>query len=57
MESLKRLTEKKVTRKQLDKAINDVAKITNDLRKVVKDWAAARDAGKTEEQAKKTRRA
>ena len=53
MESLKRLTEKKVTRKQLDKAINDVAKITNDLKKVVKEWAAARDAGKTEEQAKK----
>ena len=53
MESLKRLTEKKVTRKQLDTAINDVAKITNDLKKVVKDWAAARDAGKTEEQAKK----
>ena len=53
MESLQMLAEKKVTRKQLDKAINDVAKITNDLKKVVKDWAAARDAGKTEEQAKK----
>ena len=53
MESLQRLTEKKVTRKQLDKAINDVAKITNDLKKVVKEWAAARDAGKTEKQEEK----
>jgi hypothetical protein len=53
MESLQRLTEKKVTRKQLDKAINDLAKITNDLKKVVKEWAAARDAGKTEKQEEK----
>ena len=52
-ESLSQLLEKKVTRKQLDKALNDLAKITNDLKKVVKEWAAARDAGKTEEQAKK----
>ncbi len=50
MESLQRLTEKKVTRKQLDKALNDVAQITNELKKVVKEWAAARDAGKTEKQ-------
>ena len=53
MESLQRLTEKKVTRKQLDKALNDLAKITNDLKKVVKEWAAARDAGKTEKQEEK----
>lgn len=53
MESLQMLAEKKVTRKQLDKAINDVAKITNDLKKVVKEWAAARDAGKTEKQEEK----
>jgi hypothetical protein len=53
MESLQRLTEKKVTRKQLDKALNDVAQITNDLKKVVKEWSAARDAGKTEKQEEK----
>ena len=53
MESLQRLTEKKVTRKQLDKAINDVAAITDKLKKVVKEWAAARDAGKTEKQEEK----
>ena len=53
MESLQRLTEKKVTRKQLDKAINDVAKITNELKKVVKEWAAARDAGNSEKQEEK----
>ena len=53
MESLQMLAEKKVTRKQLDKALNDVAQITNDLKKVVKEWAAARDAGKTEKQEEK----
>ena len=53
MESLQMLAEKKVTRKQLDKAINDVVKITNELKKVVKEWAAARDAGKTEKQEEK----
>ena len=53
MESLQMLAEKKVTRKQLDKAINDVAKITNDLKKVVKEWAAARDAGNSEKQEEK----
>ena len=52
-ESLSQLLEKKVTRKQLDKALNDLAKITNDLKKVVKEWAAARDAGKTEKQEEK----
>ena len=53
MESLQMLAEKKVTRKQLDKAINDVAKITNELKKVVKEWAAARDAGNSEKQEEK----
>lgn len=53
MESLQMLAEKKITRKQLDKALNDVAQITNDLKKVVKEWAAARDAGKTEKQEEK----
>ena len=53
MESLQILAEKKVTRKQLDKALNDVAQITNDLKKVVKEWSAARDAGKTEKQEEK----
>ncbi len=52
MESLKQLSEKKVTRKQLDKALNNLAKVTQEMKDTVLLWRDAKDKGNSKDEKK-----
>ena len=52
LEQALELLEKKVTKKQLDKALNSLAKVTTEMKEIVKLWRDAKDQGNSEDEKK-----